>query len=69
MREHAEADPVGSEQVPEAAIGQTLEGSFSAVSKPTFASKHSLEKDLVAGKLLTRYIRFTYASLGRKEPN
>ena len=38
MREHAEADPVGSEQVPEAAIGQTLEGSFSAVSKSNFAS-------------------------------
>ena len=24
-------------------IGQTLQGSFSAVSKPTFASKHALE--------------------------
>ena len=43
MREHAEADPVGSEQVPEAAIGQTLEGSLSAVSKPTFASKYAFE--------------------------
>ena len=42
MREHAEADPVGSEQVPEAAIGQTLEGSFSALSKPNFASKYEI---------------------------
>ena len=61
MREHAEADPVGSEQVPEAAIGQTVEGSFSAVSKPNFASKHSLELGSIWKALAEIYTMHSFA--------